>query len=538
MISRKILIVFFILVFTCLVKIKAQTPVDSFLSLENAMNSLDDSAKIKLLVELSWYYRAIKSEKSLDYAKQGLEFAIKEKDKKNEATFYNILGVTNSIIGRYEVALEYHLKGLSIREKNNDTAAIAASLNNIGNVYERLEEFDKALEYYKKSLKLKRLLKNQNAIVISLNNVGYALRKLGKLDEALPYYIDALKINEKINDKSGLSLTFSNLGLLYREKKQFQSALDYAFRSLKLREEINDVSGIALQYFIIGTIYHNMSQFNKAIEFFNKSLSVAKRQNYRDVVQDCYNFLSSTYKKIGNYKTALDYHEKYVSIRYSLINEVKTKRILELQEVYKSKQHEADIQKLQLEKINQVRNYGIAFFIFLAIVAAIYFNRYRLSKKLLKSLRESEKFNNDLINNIPEYLFLFDGWKIIYTNKLAQDVFGYSKEEFEELDIFQLVAKDYHELIWRNKDLREVGKNIPPYEIIAFTKTGEQRNLLLRSIMINKENSKINLVLCSDITELKNYEKELIIAKDRAENFTRNPNAFKCNFKLVKHARK
>lgn len=516
----------FIIFFLGTINIFSQNSPDSFLNFEKSLNSLDDSTKVKILNELSWYYRATKPEKSIQYATIGLTIAKKLNDKKNTATFYNILGVTNSLIGNYEIALENHLKGLAIRQANKDSAAIAASLNNIGNVYEKLEDFNKALDFYVKSLKIKRKLNNQNALVIGLNNVGYALRKLGKLNEALPYYLEALNLDKKLNDKVGLSLTYSNLGLLYREKKLYQNALDYSFRSLKLREEINDLSGVGLQYYIIGTIYFNKNQFDEALKYFNKSLEISKRQNYRAVTQDNYLMISQVYKKKNNYELALNYHEKYVSLRDSLLSEEKTKRIIELQEVYQSKQRESEIQRLQLEKVTQFRNYGIAFIILLVIVAAIYINRLRISRKLLASLRESEKFNNDLINNIPEYLFLMKDWKIIYSNKIAQEVFGYTSSEFQQMDFLQLVEKDFHELIKKNKSIIDGNNLTAPIEIIVKTKNEVKRNLLLRSIIIQKEETLINLFLCSDITEIKRYEAELIIAKEKAEKSDRLKSEF------------
>jgi len=522
----KILLLVLLIFVQTEIKLSAQVSSDSILQFENSIQSLDNSSKIKILNELSWYYRAIKPEKSIEYAKSGINLARKTDDKKSLATFYNILGVTNNLIGNFEISLDYHFKGLSIREANNDTAGIAASLNNIGLVYEKLDDFKRAFDYYNRSLKLKRTQKNQNAVVIGLNNVGYALRKLGKLNEALPYYLEALKLDESLNDKVGLSLTYSNLGLLYREKKLFQNALDYSFRSLRLREEITDISGVTLQNFILGTIYFNQNNFKEAQNYFFRSMNLAKRHNFRPEVKDNYQMLSQLYKNRGDYKSAFKYFEMFSSLRDSLINEDKNKRIIELQEVYQSKQREAEIQKLQLEKVTQFRNYSIAFIIFFILVTAVFFNRYRISRKLLNSLAESEKFNSDLINNIPEYLFLFDGWKIIYSNKLVQNAFGYTKEEFENLQILDIIDKEYHELIKQNKLLRESGKSIPPYEVVGITKSGNRKNLLIRSMIIQKDKSIINLVLCSDITELKNYERELIISKEKAEKSDRLKSEF------------
>lgn len=510
---------YFFLFFVFSILINAQDFDDSIISTEASLEQLNDSSKIKVLSDLSWYYRTLNPEKSIKLAKKGLEISKSINDKKNTATFYNILGVTNSIIGNYTLALENHFKGLSIRENRKDTAGIAASLNNIGLVYEKIEDYDLALDYYKKSYALKKLLKNKLAISISLNNIGFALRKLGKLDESLKYYHEALKLNLELKDEAGLSLTYSNLSILYREKKFYQNALDYAFRSLKLREKLEDNTGVTLQYHIIGTIYSLMNKYHLALEYFFKSLMIAKKFNFRPNIQENYKAIAEVYEKEGHFKTALQYYKYHQNLRDSLLNEEKTKRIIELQERYNAKQNIIKIQKLEIEKETELRNYAIYLFIISLIFTIILFYRVRIAKKLLKSLQESERFNKELIKNIPSYLLIINNnnSKIIYSNKLMQDVFGYSESEFENLDIFDLVDERYREITKNNRQLRLKGHNIEPYEIVGVTRSGERRNLILRATIIPYKNITATLTLLNDITELKKFEKELVTAKEKAE---------------------
>jgi PAS domain S-box-containing protein len=514
---KKLYFINFIILFCIPLGIYSHDYNDSVISLESSLKQLNDSSKIKVLNDLSWYFRTLNPEKSIELATRGLEIAKEINDLKNTATFYNILGVTNSIVGNYTIALENHFRGLSIREKNNDSAGIAASLNNIGLVYEKLEDYNNALNYYKKSYAIKKKLKDNHAIMVSLNNIGYVLRRLGFIDESLKYYLSALKLNLEFHDNVGLSLTYSNLGLLYREKKLFTNALDYSFRSLKLREELNDNSGIALQYYIIGTIYSEQNQHNLALSYFNKSLVVARKYKYRPVIQDNYIAISLVYEKMKNFKLAYEFHKKFHALRDSLLSEEKTGRIIELQERYNSKQKEIKIQKLELEKFNQFRNYSFIIAVLILIFIIVMFIRYRISRKLLKSLKESEIFNSELINNLPSYLLIFDKDKIIYSNKLVQEVFGYDQSEFEKLNYLEIVADEYKELVKKNRNDRYQGKEIPPYEIAGITRSGEKRNLIVRATTIPYRNINAILTLLNDITDLKKYEKELVFAKERAE---------------------
>jgi len=507
---------FLILVFIS-VRIFSQEYNDSIISLESSLQRLDDPSKIRVLSDLSWYYRTLNPEKSIELATRGLKIAREINDSRNTATFYNIIGVTNSIVGNYTNALEYHIKGLLIRQKNNDSAGIAASLNNIGLVYEKLEDFNKALEYYKRSYTIKKGLKDKQAISVSMNNIGFALRKLGFLDESLKYYLSALKLNLELHDNIGLSLTYSNLGLLYREKKLYQSALDYSFRSLELRKELDDNAGVALQYHIIGSIYLHTNKFDLSMSYFNKSLSKAMEFNYKPIIQDNYKAISTVYERIDNFKLALEFQKKFHSLRDSLLSEEKTKRIVELQEGYDTKEKEIKIQNLELEKFNQFRNYSFFIASLILIFTIVLFIRFRISRKLLKSLKESEIFNSELINYLPSYLLIFDKDKIIYSNKLVQKVFGYDQSEFENLNYLDFVADEYKELVKQNRTKRYQGKEIPPYEIVGFTRTGERKNLIVRATTIPYRNVNAILTLLTDITDLKNYEKELVFAKERAE---------------------
>jgi len=253
------------------------------------------------------------------------------------------------------------------------------------------------------------------------------------------------------------------------------------------------------------------------MSYFNKSLSKAMEFNYKPIIQDNYKAISTVYERIDNFKLALEFQKKFHSLRDSLLSEEKTKRIVELQEGYDTKEKELKIQNLELEKFNQFRNYSFFIASLILIFTIVLFIRFRISRKLLKSLKESEIFNSELINYLPSYLLIFDKDKIIYSNKLVQEVFGYDQSEFEKLNYLEIVADEYKELVKKNRNDRYQGKEIPPYEIVGVTRSGEKRNLIARATTIPYRNVNAILTLLTDITDLKNYEKELVFAKERAE---------------------
>ena len=134
-------------------------------------------------------------------------------------------------------------------------------------------------------------------------------------------------------------------------------------------------------------------------------------------------------------------------------------------------------------------------------------------KIIEKSLIESEDKYRTLFESDPNYTILIDTNHIIVdVNSSTTNITGLSKEELigkhlNDLDIILDEDKMLH--IDKIVDLLD-GNKVKPFEARLMDKNGNLRWVNVRLTSIEKENVISNiLIIASDITELKQYEKEI-----------------------------
>ena len=120
--------------------------------------SVEDTSRVKLLIEMGKVYRASNFNKAIKYCKEALSYAQRSGTEKWESYALNNLGFVYKYMGEYATAEKLHIQSLKIEEASENDKGIAESLNHIGFLYYRQGNYVKALEYYLRSLKIKEEL--------------------------------------------------------------------------------------------------------------------------------------------------------------------------------------------------------------------------------------------------------------------------------------------------------------------------------------------------------------------------------------------
>ncbi|WP_169712778.1 PAS domain-containing protein [Algoriphagus faecimaris] len=142
--------------------------------------------------------------------------------------------------------------------------------------------------------------------------------------------------------------------------------------------------------------------------------------------------------------------------------------------------------------------------------------------KAFEKVQRSEKKYSDLFQKspIPMWIYSVDSLTIVDVNQAAVDNYGYSREEFLRLSIFDLRPE---------REIEEVKKSIEstPYEFGIFKrnfvhkkKSGDEIQVEVSSIPIHVEGIRGKMVIANDITQSLNYlskiEKQNEILKEIA----------------------
>ncbi|MCD6163193.1 MAG: sigma 54-interacting transcriptional regulator [candidate division Zixibacteria bacterium] len=303
---------FFVLVYS--VALFAQANIDS---LEVVLSHFDgtDKEKVELLNEIAKEYRGVSPDKTIEYGKQALTLAQKEKDRNGEANSLNNIGAGNFFLGNYDKSLEYFLQSLEIKQEFSDKENIAGSFNNIGTIYLVLCDYNKALEYYLKSYKMYEDIGDTVNISKPLNNLGSIYLRINDYDKALEYCLKSLEVMEKIGDDKNIAGSLNNIGNIHLALCDNSKALEYYLKSLKITERIGDKLSVAASLNNVGSIYLKLGNYSKALEYYSNSMNIEKETGDKRGISETFNNIGSVYEKTGSYNEALEYYFKSLKIK-------------------------------------------------------------------------------------------------------------------------------------------------------------------------------------------------------------------------------
>lgn len=130
-----------------------------------------------------------------------------------------------------------------------------------------------------------------------------------------------------------------------------------------------------------------------------------------------------------------------------------------------------------------------------------------------------EKMIDSLMHNNPEPIYIFDkeNLNFIDVNKAATDLYGYSKDEFLQMDITDLyLPEDIQTLLEHSEDKQEISFFTGPYR-----QRKKDGSLILVEISKNSwtyEGREAYLNIIKDVTAVKNLEKKIQLFKNVFDN--------------------
>jgi PAS domain S-box-containing protein len=149
-------------------------------------------------------------------------------------------------------------------------------------------------------------------------------------------------------------------------------------------------------------------------------------------------------------------------------------------------------------------------------------------KRAEEALRESEAKFRNLADYSPNMIFINKRGKVVYANKLAEEMTGYRKDEIysDSFNFMELIDPEYRELIMFNLKMHSEGREVPPAEYRLRTVSGKSIDSVINTKLINYEGGTAILGIVTDITERKRIEKALQLSeKQYRELFEQSPEA-------------
>ncbi len=310
------------------------------------------------------YYRLSEYSKVLDYRQQALKIQEETGDMKSVATQLGGIGQAYAGMGDYPKALEYFQRSARVDDQLSNKTGTSRTLGEIGNLYTQMGNFPLALEYLQKAKTIQEEIGNKRAIAIANQNIGSLYSRQGRYSAALPYLQTALDMAEQLNEYGLQASCLGSIGVVYHFLENYSEALIYYKSSLALDEKLQVKGHALLNINNIGEVYRDApdsvlmmenvdprERYDKALEYFQKAFALAvdikAATSQRDIMRNIY----ITYEKHDNYTKALKAYKQFISLRDSITNNAKDKKIarLVLQNEFDKKE---DSVKLQIQLSN------------------------------------------------------------------------------------------------------------------------------------------------------------------------------------------
>ncbi|MCD6354262.1 MAG: response regulator, partial [Prolixibacteraceae bacterium] len=160
----------------------------------------------------------------------------------------------------------------------------------------------------------------------------------------------------------------------------------------------------------------------------------------------------------------------------------------------------------------------------------IFYQDITKQKEAEQALLESELLFRTLAQSTSTAILIYSKDKFLYVNHAAEQISGYSVEEFVGMRFLDIIHPDFKELIKDRAIKRFNGEDVPNrYEFKLVCKDGTEKWVEFTSDIINWKGKPAAIGSAFDITERKKMIQELIKAKEKAEESDRLKSAFLAN---------
>jgi signal transduction histidine kinase len=377
-----------ILLLICLsVNVFPQVNVDS---LQSALESATDTARIRVLKELCWENRFSNPSEALKYGLEALSLIRQLEATEYEANINNYLGVIQRNIGDHATALEYFLNAKRIAQAEQNITDLAYAYNNIGDIYNLEGKYQQALDNEFIALRTFEDIGDSVGVSYCCHQIALAFTNLEQYTSALEYDYRAMNIRQSLGNRAGVAYSYISLGQTHLKLGEYIESLESLRKSKELFGELKDSFGLALSMHNMGMYYKSSGDMEEAAKYLNNALNLGKETDSPITIRNAAQELSEIYAEQSRYKEAYQMYILFKESYDSLYQEENMVKLSQL--VLKNEFEQRELaQQAEIKRQKQFRNYFILSFGLVIILVIVIFSRYYIKRKANISLQIKNK---------------------------------------------------------------------------------------------------------------------------------------------------
>lgn len=316
-------------------------------------------------------------------------------NKEDAANCIGNIGLVHNYLGNYKLALDFYLQGLALSEATNDKLGIAYSYSSIASIHGKLGNKVKNIQFQRKALDLFTQLNDRLNIASAYINLGVGHKKAEQYDTALFYLSKGMDGFTDMGHVKGMAYAFHNMGTIYAIQNDLQKALATFRKSNSLSSPRGFKEILSENDIYIADIFLNLNQLDSAEWYAQQGLQMAEAIETKEAISKSHLLLSNIYEQQQQYAAALAHHRKHLAYQDTLLNEVKSRQIQELEIEYETEQKEQQIalQESMLQNKTLIQQFLIVIMLLLVIASTAIFIIHRRRQTVKRKLFDEQLKN-------------------------------------------------------------------------------------------------------------------------------------------------
>lgn len=363
----------------------------------------DDGLFVSTMQKGLVFYNMSKIDSTLLYFERALVIAERTQVAGQLASIYSNLGNVYGDIGQNRKCLDYYMKGDAYAKQSNQPIKAAYLQVNIGTIYSGMEQHDSAKVYYEEALRtMLKLDSLDERLYIVYGNLGGTYLALHDTLSAEKAFRRAHYFALKYDNSRALAASYVHLAIVEFSKRNVDTALTYFRRSLAYSLAIEAGQSIAEVCYHFGATFNKLAMYDSALYYLKAGVVVSEEIQDIYTMDDYYGELSIAYEKTGKLDSALLFQRKRQEVRDSMfgLNRSNVVNEMRMEIDNEKRQREIDLLKEQDERKSLILWAAIALGTLLLLLGILAFNRYLVKKRsaaLLEQQKEEIRVQKEVI---------------------------------------------------------------------------------------------------------------------------------------------